>query len=204
MRMQVPEYGPRHNSVLEGLSFDDDFSHVYISVEEPIYEDGPRAGAGDSTALIRILKFNRKLKQCVAQYAYQLDPVPYPAEPPGAFKINGVTQILYLGNEQFIVMERAFSTGRTSNDIRVYFADAGDAEDISALPSPGTRLAVKRMTKKLLLDVNSLSKRDVFNVEGVTFGPLLPNGNRSLVFVADNNFNERQKTQFLLFELLSR
>ena len=126
------------------------------------------------------------------------------ADPPGAFKINGATDILNLGNEQFIIIERAFSTGRISNDVRVYFADAGDAEDISSIPSLVTHAPVKLMTKKLLLDVNTSSKRDVFNIEGVTFGPVLPNGNRSLVFVADNNFNERQKTQFLLFELLSR
>ena len=56
MHIQLKEKGPRHNSVFEGISFDDDYSHVYISVEEPIYEDGPRAGTGDSTALIRILK----------------------------------------------------------------------------------------------------------------------------------------------------
>jgi hypothetical protein len=204
MRIQVRENGPRHNSVFEGLSFDDDFSHLYVSVEEPIFEDGPRAGAGDSTALIRILKFNRKIKQCVAQYAYRLDAVRYAPDPPGAFKINGATDILNLGNEQFIIIERAFSAGRISNDVRVYFADASDAEDISSIPSLVTHTPVKLMTKKLLLDVNTSSKRDVFNIEGVTFGPVLPNGNRSLVFVADNNFNERQKTQFLLFELLSR
>jgi len=204
MRIQMRENGPRHNSVFEGLSFDDDFIHVYVSVEEPIYQDGPRAGAGDSTAVIRILKFNRKLKQCVAQYAYRLDAIRHAADPPGAFKINGATDILSLGNEQFIIIERGFSTGRTSNDVRVYIADAGDAEDISSIPSLVTHTPVKFMPKKLLLDVNDSSKRDVFNIEGVTFGPVLPNGNRSLIFVADNNFNEKQRTQFLLFELLSR
>ena len=39
------------------------------------------------------------------------------------------------------------------------------------------------------------------NVEGVTFGPLLPNGNRTLIFVVDNNFRATEKTQFLLFEI---
>jgi hypothetical protein len=112
--------------------------------------------------------------------------------------------LLILGKEQFIFVERAYSTGRISNDVRVYFADASGAEDISSIPSLVTHAPVKLMTKKLLLDVNTSSKRDVFNIEGVTFGPVLPNGNRSLVLVADNNFNEGQKTQFLLCEVLSR
>jgi hypothetical protein len=40
------------------------------------------------------------------------------------------------------------------------------------------------------------------NVEGVTFGPLLPNGHKTLIFVADNNFSADEKSQLLLFEVL--
>lgn len=202
MRMHLEEKGPRHNSVFEGLSFDEDHSHVYVNVEEPIYEDGPKAGTGDSTAVIRFLKFNRKLKQCVAQYAYKIDPIPYPANPPGAFKINGVPDILYLGNDQFIVIERAFSTGRIPTDVKIFLADASNAEDISHLPSIKTLPANKYITKRLLLDVNKSVPFDIFNIEGVTFGPMLANGHRSLLLVTDNNFNVKEKTQFFLFEVL--
>jgi hypothetical protein len=200
MHIAPTEKGPRHNSVFEGVSFDEDKSHLYVSVEEPIYEDGPRAGGGDSTAWIRILKFNRKLKQPVAQYAYQIDAVPYPSIPSTAFKINGISDILYIGNEKFIVIERGYSTGRLPSDIRVYIADAGYAEDISSIALDITP-AKKPITKKLLLDMNSLG---IFidNIEGVTFGPLLPNGHRTLVFVSDDNFAPKQKSQFLLFEVI--
>lgn len=202
MRIQLDEKGPRHNSVFEGLSFDEDYSHVYVNVEEPLYEDGPKAGTGDSTAVIRFLKFNRKLKQCVAQYIYRIDPVPYPANPPGAFKINGVPDILYLGNDKFIVIERAFSFGRIPTDIKIFLADAASAEDVSPLPSILAVPASQFVSKRLLLDVNKSLSFDIFNIEGVTFGPLLANGHRSLVLVTDNNFNAKEKTQFFLFEVL--
>lgn len=202
MHIRLEEKGPRHNSVFEGLSFDENRSHVFISVEEPLYEDGLKAGTGDSTAVIRILKFNRRLKECVAQYAYEIDPVPYPASPPGAFKINGVPDILYLGNDKFIVIERAFSTGRVPADVRIYLADAKGAEDISAIQSLKIQPARKMISKKLLFDMNKQIPFDIFNVEGVTFGPALPNGNRTLLLVTDNNFNAKQKTQFFLFEVL--
>ena len=39
------------------------------------------------------------------------------------------------------------------------------------------------------------------NIEGVTFGPKLVNGKQSLLFVSDNNFSNKQKTQILLFEV---
>lgn len=200
MRIQAVEKGPRHNSVFEGISFDENYSHVFVSLEEPIYEDGPRAGDGDSTAWIRILKFNRELKQAVAQFAYRVDAIPYPANPPGAFKINGVSDILYAGNDKFIVIERGYSVGRTPSDIRVYLADARSAEDVSSMEL-GVMPVRKPVTKKLLLDFNSLG-RFIDNVEGVTFGPALPNGHRSLLFVTDDNFAAKQKTQFFLFEVL--
>lgn len=200
MHIQAIEKGPRHNSVFEGLSFDENNSHVFVSVEEPLYEDGSRAGTGDSTAWIRILKFNRKLKQCVAQYAYQIDPVPYAANPPGAFKVNGVSDILYIGNDKFIVIERAWSTGRLPSDVRVYIADAHYAEDVSTTPIDVTP-AKKPLVKKLLLNMETMG-RFIDNIEGVTFGPTLPNGHRTLIFVTDDNFAKHQRQQFMMFEVV--
>ena len=202
MRLQAVEKGPRHNSVFEGLDFADDYKSLFVSVEEALYEDAPKAGLGDSTSWIRFLKFDMASKKQVAQYAYQIDAIPYPANPPGAFKINGVSDILYLGDEKFIVIERAYSTGRIPTDIKIYLADAKGAENIAEIPSLKLQPAKKPIQKKLLLDMNNTLKRDIFNVEGVTFGPTLANGRRSLVLVTDNNFNAKEKTQFLLFEVL--
>ena len=33
----------------------------------------------------------------------------------------------------------------------------------------------------------------------MTYGPVIPNGQQSLVMVADNDFNDSRPTQFLLF-----
>ncbi len=55
--------------------------------------------------------------------------------------------------------------------------------------------------KTLLLNMDLLGMY-IGNIEGVSFGPLLPNGNRTLIFVADNNFRATEKTQFLLFEII--
>ena len=42
----------------------------------------------------------------------------------------------------------------------------------------------------------------VDNIEGMSWGPMLADGKRSLVLVSDNNFNPAQVTQFLAFEVL--
>jgi hypothetical protein len=202
MHIQAEEKGPRHNSVFEGVTFDENYRNVFVSVEDAIYEDGPRAGIGkDSSAWVRILKFDRKTKKQTAQYAYEIDPVPYPADPPGAFKVNGISDILYIGNNKLLVIERAFSTGRTESDVRLYIADLKNAEDVSSVSSLKSQPSKRPVTKKLLLDMNSTG-RFIDNVEGVTFGPLLSDGHRSLIFVVDDNFDKRQKSQFFLFEVL--
>ena len=43
--------------------------------------------------------------------------------------------------------------------------------------------------------------RYVDNVEGMTFGPTLPNGHKTLVTIVDNNFLIVEKTQVFLFEI---
>ncbi len=200
MWIHAAEKGPRHNGVFEGLAFDNDDNSLLVSVEDAIYDDGYGAATGDSTAWIRLLKFDRKTKKQIAQFAYRVDAVPYAPVPAGAFKINGVSDILYLGDDKLMVIERAYSTGRIPSDIRVYIADMKNAKDISGKRLSGA--TVKRpITKKLLLDMNTLGLFTE-NIEGATFGPVLPNGNRSLIFVADNNFAAKQKSQFLLFEVL--
>jgi hypothetical protein len=56
-------------------------------------------------------------------------------------------------------------------------------------------------TKRLLIDFADAGFDHVDNLEGLSWGPTLPNGNRTLVIVSDNNFNETQETQFYVYEV---
>jgi hypothetical protein len=201
LRMQAVEKGPRQNGVLEGMSFADGFATIYVSLEEPLYEDGPRADIIENDAWIRIYKFDRATKKNTAQYAYKLDPIAYPSTPADAFKVNGIPDILSTENEQFIVLERSFSTGRLPCTIKIFLADLKEATDIKDNPSLIKAPAARPVTKKLLLNMDSLGLY-IDNIEGVTFGPTLPNGHRTLLLVADNNFAVYEKTQIFLFEVI--
>jgi hypothetical protein len=200
MHVRKSESGPRQNGVFEGLSFADDYKTLYVSVEEPIYEDGPRAGLADSTGWIRIIKYDVATKKQVAQYAYQIDPVVQEAISASAFKINGVPDILALGGQQLLVIERSFSTGRLGCNVRVYLADMQGADNVADVYSLQKTPPAKPLRKSLLVNMDKLG-RLIDNIEGITFGPRLPNGNRTLLFVADDNFSTGQKNQFLLFEV---
>lgn len=197
--MHPSEKGPRKNSVLEGISFADNYKTIFVSVEEPLYEDGPQADVTEKNAFIRINRFDVATKKNTAQYAYKLSPVAYAAVPETAFKINGVPDILSLGNNKLLVIERSFSTGRLPCTIRIFIADLTGATDISNIELNNNNNFVPA-TKKLLLNMDDLGIY-TDNVEGVTFGPVLPNGHKTLLFIADNNFNALEKAQVFLFEI---
>ncbi len=200
VKMTAKEYGPRQNGVFEGLTFSPDYNSMLVSVEEPLLQDGLAAGTGDSTGICRIIKFNLPSKKAVAEYAYQIDPVAHPPLKPGGFKINGIPDILAIGKNQLLVLERSFSTGNLSCTIKVYLADISKAENVINENSLKGKRNIKIIPKKLLLNMDDLGIY-IDNIEGVTFGPMLADGKRSLLFIADNNFNPLEKTQLLLFEI---
>lgn len=199
LHMSATQKGPRQNGVFEGLTFTHNFKKLLVNVEEPLYEDGPRAGLKDSSGWIRIIKYDVNTRRPEAQFAYQIDPVAYAPNPPGSFEINGVPDILAINNHQLLIIERSFSTGRNPCTIKIYLGELGNASDVSHL-SILTKENFTPISKKLLLNMDSLGIY-TDNIEGVTFGPKLSNGHQSLIFVADNNFSAQEKTQFLLFEI---
>jgi hypothetical protein len=201
MHMRESENGPRQNTVFEGIAFTDDYKSVFVSLEEPIYEDGARAGTDDSTAWIRIIKFDVTTRKPIVEYAYKIEPVVYPAVPAYAFKINGVSEILWIAKGKLLVVERSFSTGKLGCAIRVFIADIEHATNITKVNSYNAQSNAAPVSKKLLLSMDELG-RYIDNIEGLTFGPKLSNGHRTLIFVSDDNFSAVQKTQFLLFEVI--
>ncbi|MDE3235082.1 MAG: esterase-like activity of phytase family protein [Bacteroidota bacterium] len=201
LRMHAFEKGPRQNGVLEGATFSKDYKQFYVNVEEPLYEDGTRAETEPNDAWIRLFKFNTATKKNIAQYAYHIDPVAHPAITKEAFKINGVPDILWLNDQQLLVMERSFSTGRLACTIKIYLADLHKASNVMNNSSFKKNSSFVSASKKLLLNMDTLG-RYIDNVEGMTFGPTLPNGHRTLLMIADNNFSPVEKTQFFLFEVI--
>ena len=202
LMMSALEKGPRQNGVLEGLSFTHDYKYLLTCVEEPLHEDGPRAAPERNQAMIRFFEFDTKTKKSTRQFAYELDPVAHKPNPANAYYVNGVPEFLYIGNDQLLVLERSYSTGRIPCTIKIFLADYQRATDVSSLASLKNNGAYQPMKKTLLLNMDQLG---IFtdNIEGITLGPVLPNGNRSVMLVSDNNFSPTQQSQFMLLELIT-
>ena len=54
------------------------------------------------------------------------------------------------------------------------------------------------MTKRLILNVEEDLGIEPDNIEGMAFGPALPDGRLPLILVSDNNFAATQSTQFIV------
>lgn len=200
LRMSAQEKGPRRNGVLEGATFTNNYQHLFVSLEEPRYEDGPQASLEPDDAWVRLYKFNVSNGKAATQYAYKLDPVAYAPNPPGSFMVNGIPDIMDIGNNKLLVMERSFSTGRLACTIKIFMVDLNEAEDISSINSLKNNPPPKPLRKKLLLNLDELGIY-TDNVEGMCLGPRLNNGKRSLWMIADNNFSALEKSQLFLFEV---
>lgn len=198
LHMQKVEKGPRSNGVLEGVTFNKDYSTVYTNVEEPLHEDDTQASTTKG-GLIRIFKFDTKSRKNTAQYAYLLDPIAHEPIPKTSFAVNGISTIQYYDYNQLLVVERSYSTGKQACTVKVYLCDLSNATDIKNMDSLQNK-KFNSAQKKLILNMDDLG---VFidNIEGITFGPKLANGKQSILFVSDNNFSDKQKTQILLFEI---
>lgn len=107
-----------------------------------------------------------------------------------------------LDRDRFLVLERASIYTDNNWKARIYLVDLHGATDVlgrDSLTDPSAR-PVQPVRKTLVTDpsdVPGLTRVD--NVEGITLGPRLPDGRRTVVLVSDDNFATRQATQFIAF-----
>jgi hypothetical protein len=203
--------GVRDNKGFEGLSFTPSGDTLWVATEAALVQDGLVPAVGVPGGPIRITQFATHSAQPFRQIAYIPDAIPFapsvagvspPAGlTPDAMMDNGVSEIWMASETGMLVLERAWAYG-VGNSLRLYWIDTDDADDVLGLPALlGAKF--KPADKVLLLDFAKAGLPRLDNTEGMTRGPTLANGNPTLVFVSDDNFNSSQITQFVAFEWLA-
>lgn len=202
--------GIYNNLAFESMALSQDGKTLYTATENGLSQDSlPSTVSNGSRA--RILSFDVASGAAGAEYAYDVGPVVLPPSSSTGFATNGLTDLVAIGDRQFIAIERSFAVGAatpgtpvTGNSIRLYLADARFATDISAMDDL-TGQAITPASRTLLLDLSTLKQDDggtlaLDNIEGITLGPVV-DGKRTLVLVSDNNFNGSQFTQFVALQI---
>lgn len=208
----IPEYflakseqKPRNNGVFEGLAHSYDHEGIWVAAELPLKSDGPKPKLIRTKSPVRITYFDKKSKQAVKQFPYLLEPI---AKIPWLyFAVNGVSDLLQYAPNKFLIVERGFAAGHGSNGNTVRIFDVDATMATNTLEKSNLNVAFYNPAKKeLVFDfkwiAEFLSREFIDNIEGITFGPRLPNGNRSLILISDNNFNSlgEQLNQVILME----
>ena len=194
--------GVRLNLAFESAGTPPNGRFLFTGTEGALVQDGPAASL-TARSPARLLRYNLQTGRLDRQYLYWTDTIAEPPVPPTAFAVNGLVELLPLNNEFLLAMERSFSVGApdTGNTIKLYRVKVSGATDVNGADSLAGSLGdLRPVEKTLLLDLDTLGI-PLDNVEGLTFGPRLHHGRRSLVLVSDNNFAATQFTQFLLFAL---
>lgn len=197
---------PRHNGVFEGLSLSFNQNGFWVSTELPLKKDGAQPKLFPTRSYTRVTYYNKETLEPEKQFAYKLDGI---AKIPWLyFAVNGVTEILEYKQDHFLILERAYSAGHGSygNTVKIFDVDASLATNTLTAESL-RKTDFTPATKKLIFDFkwvqDQLTDGIIDNIEGMCFGPILPDGKRTLILISDNNFNSfaQQLTQVLLFEI---
>jgi hypothetical protein len=187
--------GVRDNAAFESLTVTPDRRFLYTATEHALAQDGPRA-AGSQTSLSRILAYALHDGRPQREFVYIT----------GA----GLVELVGLDNEgTLLALERSFTPG-IGNTIKLFEARTQAATEVSGRDDlfneeTGTPAEFVPVDKRELAVFPPGPDPDVplvpDNVEGMTLGPVLPDGRQTLILVSDNNFNQDQVTQFIALAL---
>ncbi len=216
-KVDIPNYfkanskeKPKHNAAFESSTKSYDKKGFWVAMEAPIDADGEEPTFHKTQSPIRITYFDKLIKKATKQFAYQLEKIDKPAK--GKVNLNGVTAILEYKENSFFVIERIYQSGYGSygNTVRIFKATI-EKESTNTLEIQSLKeQAYVSLKKELLLDFNTvqdqLTDKIIDNIEGITLGPKLSNGNRSIILVSDDNFQVygKQLNQFLLLEIVDK
>ncbi|MGP1381995.1 MAG: phytase [Thainema sp.] len=207
--------GIRNNLAFESLTITPDQRFLYTATENALFQDGSEATL-DTGSLSRILKYDLTTGEPVAEFVYEVDAVPDVPVSADGFTTNGLVELLAIDNNgTLLALERGFSVG-VGNTVKLYQVNTQGAlnvldtpdlfredsvEDDGEILPPGPFEVDPAVTKVELLDIEADLGIEPDNIEGMTLGPVLPDGRQSLILVSDNNLSDAQTTQFITLAL---
>jgi hypothetical protein len=184
--------GVRRNLAFESLTANSDY--LYTATENALVQDGPAATLTNGSPS-RLLEYDLASTRPGREFAYFVSPIPAAPNPPGGFADNGLVELQPLDDSgTLLAMERSFAVG-VGNTVRLFEVSTVGATDVSSydvLPA-----SFEPVSKRLVADFELDLGITPDNLEGMTFGPTLPDGRILLIVVSDNNFNPTQITQFI-------
>ncbi len=190
--------GRQANRGMEGLAISPDGTRLFGIMQSPLIQDG-----GLDTALARVGTNTRILEMNLAtgeykEYLYKLESKSY-----------GISEILAVNDHEFLVLERDGKAGSSAVFKKLFKIDVSAASDIRTLQAmdvTATPAGVTPVAKVEFLDFlnpayglagSSFPEK----MEGIAFGPDLPDGRHLLIATNDNDFLAANANRFFAFAI---
>ncbi|MGF1511633.1 MAG: phytase [Myxococcota bacterium] len=204
--------GVRNNLGFESLTITPDKRTLYTATESALVQDGDPSSVETGSAA-RIVKYDLETGMPVAEFVYEVDPIANEPSPPDAFADSGLVELIAIDNQgTLLALERSFSIGAPGRGYtgRLYLARTQGATNVIDQASIPTSIEEGELEinvdelvqKELLADLGDFGIV-VDNIEGLAFGPVLPDGRPTLIIASDDNFSAfgPQANQFVALAL---
>ena len=197
--------GRQANRGMEGLAISPDGKALFGMMQNALIQDnGLVSGSTDRLGLNnRILKIDLATGE-THEYVYVLDAIN---------RGQGVCEILAINDHEFLVVERDNRSNlqtppQAPTRKTIYKIDLTGATDVSgiaSLPAGALPAGVTPVSKQLFIDlldpVLNLAATIPEKIEGLAWGPDLPDGRHLLYVISDNDLNPSLATQIYAFAI---
>jgi hypothetical protein len=178
------------NKGMEGLAITPDGSKLVGCMQASLIQDGGRDA--QNVRILEIDVASGKTREFVYQRERQK---------------TGISEIIAINANEYLVLERDGKAGTTSKIKKLFRIDLTGATDVSSverLPKSGLPAGVVPVKKSEFLDFLD-PKFGLFNddlpgkIEGLAFGPDLPDGRHLLLVTSDNDLSDKNPTWIYAF-----
>ena len=192
--------GRAANRGFEGLAISPDGRFVYATLQSAMLDEANRNGLYS-----RIVKYDMTTGEAVAQYAYKFE---------STGQGRGVSEIVALGNDKFLILERnnrgvGIGADFATADKNVFQIDLSGATDISSIILAGGVLpagVIPALKSAQIIDLDAttlaaLGFKSPEKWEGLAIGPKLDNGKYLILAGTDNDFSVTQNGSNVQFDV---
>jgi hypothetical protein len=197
--------GRQGNRGMEGLAISPDGTTLFGIMQNALIQDhGLNPGTTDRLGLNnRILKIDLATGE-THEYVYVVDAIN---------RGQGVCEILAINDHEFLVVERDNRSNLQSPPqaptrktiYKISLEGATDVSEVASLPAGALPVGITPVSKQLfinLLDADlNLAATIPEKIEGLTWGPDLPDGRHVLYVISDNDLNPALATQIYAFAI---
>ncbi|MEO8275723.1 MAG: esterase-like activity of phytase family protein [Thermoanaerobaculia bacterium] len=186
--------GVRDNLGFEALGLTPDGRYLFSGAENGLVQESAAASPG-VPSLSRLLRWDLERGGPPEELLYRVEAISVTPPSPTDVLVNGLVELIALDAEHLLTLERQWVPG-VGVQIRLFAVSLTGLTDVAEIDPPAT-LSMRTAAKTLILDFADLGL-PLDNFEGMTFGPPLPDGRRTLFVVSDDNFNADLQKTFLL------